>query len=202
MKTKVINIHLGKTLCCYNSNKLHWNAWNVNIVCLSYTWTVLTDSWSSPDESKHFSPHLKVVGFFPVSLNSAPSNLCFLWFPFSLLFFPLLSDPSSLEQGCFRFLLSPKPFSFGWSVKDSDDQRWEARRPAGEGAQEAARIYWAASGRRTIRQGRAMPQSAGRSGKDFHLRLTLMETFICRWEEAAAPITTFSYFFKRNFDLW
>lgn len=56
-----------------------------------------------------------------------------------------LSIPSSLEQARFRVLLSPKPFSFGWSLKDSDNQRWEARRPAGEGAQEAGQIYWAAS---------------------------------------------------------
>ncbi|KAG7216313.1 hypothetical protein INR49_021717 [Caranx melampygus] len=46
---------------------------------------------------------------------------------------------------------------------DSDNQRVGARRPAGEGAQEAGQIYWAASGRRTIRQGRTMPHSAGRS---------------------------------------
>lgn len=96
-------------------------------------------------------------------------------------FLPPLSILSSLEQGCFLFLLSPKPFSFGWSVKDSDNQRVEARRPAGEGAQEAGQIYWAASGRRTIRQGRTMPHSAGRSGKDFSLCLTLMSMFVCRY---------------------
>lgn len=96
-------------------------------------------------------------------------------------FSPALSIPSSLEQGCFLFLLSPKPFSFGWSVKDSDNQRGEARRPAGEGAQEAGQIYWAASGRRTIRQGRAMPHRAGRSGKDFSLYLILMSMFVCRY---------------------
>lgn len=96
-------------------------------------------------------------------------------------FLPPLSILSSLEQGCFLFLLSPKPFSFGWSVKDSDNQRVEARRPAGEGAQEAGQIYWAASGRRTIRQGRTMPHSAGRSGKDFSLCLILMSMFVCRY---------------------
>lgn len=110
--------------------------------------------------------------------NAAPSTLCVLWF---LFFSPALSIPSSLEQGCFLFLLSPKPFSFGWSVKDSDNQRGEARRPAGEGAQEAGQIYWAASGRRTIRQGRAMPHRAGRSGKDFSLYLILMSMFVCRY---------------------
>lgn len=121
-----------------------------------------------------------LMGNFTVSFNSAPATLfCSL---ISLLFFFLvpLSIRSSLEQGCFLFLLSPKPFSFGWSVKDSDNQRGEAGRPAGETAQEAGQIYWAASERRTIRQGRAMPHSAGRSGKDFSLCLILMSAFVCR----------------------
>lgn len=115
---------------------------------------------------------------FTVLPNSTPVSSLVLWF---LFFLAPLSDRSSVEQGCFLFLLSPKPFSFGWSVKDSDNQRGEARRPAGEGAQEAGQIYWAASGRRTIRQGRAMPHSAARSGKDFSLRLRLMSAFVCRY---------------------
>lgn len=90
--------------------------------------------------------------FFTRSFNSAAETLRVLWFLFLFFFLPL-SIASSLEQGCFRFLLPPKPFSFGWSVKDSDEQRGEARRPAGEGVQEAGQIYWAASGRCTIRHG-------------------------------------------------
>lgn len=108
-------------------------------------------------------------------------HLQLLFFDFFAFFFLVpLSIRSSLEQGCFLFLLSPKPFSFGWSVKDSDNQRGEAGRPAGETAQEAGQIYWAASESRTIRQGRAMPHSAGRSGKDFSLCLILMSAFVCR----------------------
>ncbi len=118
-----------------------------------------------------FKHILQVLQF--LLIQHLQRSVFFDFFFFSLSLSPL-SIPSSLEQGCFRFLLSPKPFSFGWSVKDSDNQRGEARRPAGEGAQEAGQIYWAASGRRTIRQGRAMPHSAGRSGKDFSLCLILM----------------------------
>lgn len=122
-------------------------------------------SWLSSKIGLQFLS-INISKFYSFLLIQHLQNLRVLWFLFS---FFSLSIPSSLEQACFRFLLSPKPFSFGWSVKDSDNQRWEARRPAGEGAQEAGQIYWAASGRRTIRQGRAMPHSAGRSGKDFSL---------------------------------
>lgn len=108
-------------------------------VCLLFM-IVLIQTAEAPLMDPNISPHIcKLLFFLSLLIQLPRSSVFFDFLSLSLLFSPL-SNPSSLEQGCFRFLLSPKPFSFGWSVKDSDDQRWEARRPAGEGVQEAARI--------------------------------------------------------------
>lgn len=146
---------------------------------VNWTSIVTSQTFGTPANSKTGLQFLGSISKFSSRLLIQHlQTLRLLWF---LFFFLSLSSPSSVEQGCFRVLLSPKPFSFGWSLKDSDNQRWEARHPAGEGAQEAGQIYWAASGRRTIRQGRAMPHSAGRSGKDFSHCLILMLVFVCRY---------------------
>lgn len=65
----------------------------------------------------NLSDYLNKLGPLEANSESAPADASCPLIPFLLLFFPglpqSLSIPSSLEQARFRFLLSPKPFSFG-----------------------------------------------------------------------------------------